>query len=124
MKPTILIVDDIAALRISIRSMLEEEFSVVGEATDGREALQLIEALKPNLVLMDVVMPNMSGIEATREMISRFSEPPKVVMLSGLRDQIVVAQALSAGARDYLFKPVDEARLIQVLKAVLDEPKV
>ena len=121
MKTTILIVDDISSLRTELRVLLEPHFEVVGEAQDGAQAVELAKQFKPKIVLMDVVMPKMSGIEATKEILSKVEGPPKVVMLSGLTDQIVVAQALSAGAEDYLFKPVDAKRLVEVLNSVLNE---
>jgi len=116
MKPTLIIADDVDVIRRELHRGLHGEFDIVAEATDGQEAFDLARQHKPQLIVMDVVMPRMSGIEATRLLLlDRSPSQPKIVILSGLRDESVVMQAIEAGASDYLFKPVDMEKLRKVL---------
>ncbi len=116
MKPTVLIVDDIKVVRDRINEQLSADFEVVGQAASGREAIEMCHRLKPQLVLMDLVMPEMSGIEATREILVSVEPTPKVIILSGITEEGYAAQALEAGAAEYLIKPVDAEKLKAVLK--------
>lgn len=121
MKPSVLIVEDVKKIRDELRSVLQGEFAVVAEAADGAAAIEAYNRFKPKLVVMDVVMPKMSGIEATRLILqSAGTDPPLVVMLSGLKDESVVMQALQAGAVDYLFKPIEGDKLREILRAFLE----
>ena len=100
----VLLADDHRMLRDSLRRSLEEHgFDVVGEAADGAEAVRLTEALAPDVVLMDVSMPLLDGVEATRQ-VSRMSPRPQVVMLTMHADGDVMARAIQAGAVGYLVK--------------------
>jgi len=119
-KPTLLIVEDVKKLREDLRARLIEDFDVVGEAADGVEAVELFRELEPNLVVMDIVMPRLSGIEATTEILAEFPRA-KIVILSGLRDEGIVLSALQAGAIDYFFKPVEIDRLKQLLQDLVTD---
>ena len=100
----LLLADDHRMLRDSLRRSLEEHgFDVVGEAADGAEAVRLAQALTPDVVLMDVSMPNLDGVEATRQ-ISRVVPASQVVMLTMHADGDVMARAIQAGAVGYLVK--------------------
>ena len=100
----VLLADDHRMLRDSLRRSLEEHgFDVVGEAADGAEAVRLTETLAPDVVLMDVSMPLLDGVEATRQ-ISRMTPHPQVVMLTMHADGDVMARAIQAGAVGYLVK--------------------
>jgi len=116
MKPTLLIVDDVQRIREEARLALEGEFDIVGEAKDGIEAIDLFRRTLPTLILMDVVMPNMSGIEATRILMQGPAPHPKIVLFSALKEESVVKEGMKAGACIYLFKPVPGEKLIEVLK--------
>jgi len=101
---TVVLADDHRMLRDSLRRSLEEHgFDVVGEASDGAEAVGLVQALRPDVVLMDVSMPTMDGVEATRQ-ISRLAPDSQVVMLTMHADGDVMARAIQAGAVGYLVK--------------------
>lgn len=118
-KTRVLLADDHQLMRSGIRLMLEREpdLSVVGEAGDGREAVVLAKSLKPDVVVMDIGMSNLNGIEAAQQMTGDRSEIA-VVMLSMHSDESYVLRALKAGARGYLLKDSAEADLIKAVHAV------
>jgi two-component system response regulator NreC len=117
----ILLADDHLVIRGGLRLVLEREpgFQVVGEAADGKEAIQLAESLAPDVAVLDVAMPNLNGIEAARQ-ITAASPTTAAVMLSMHSDESYVLRALNAGARGYLLKDSPEADLIAAVKAVHD----
>jgi DNA-binding NarL/FixJ family response regulator len=116
---TILLVDDHAVVRESIRKLLEErdDFEVVGEAGDGESAVQLAERLKPRVVIMDVAMPNVNGIEATRRIRERCPQI-NILILSAYDYSQYVFALLEAGATGYLLKDVNCQELIRSIYAV------
>jgi len=118
-KIRILLADDHQLMRSGIRLMLEREtdLSVVGEANDGREAVALAKSLRPDVVVMDIGMANLNGIEAAQQMTGDSPEIA-VVMLSMHSDESYVLRALKAGARGYLLKDSAEADLIKAVHAV------
>jgi two-component system response regulator NreC len=118
-KIRILIADDHLVIRAGLRLLLERhaDFVVVAEADDGRQAVDLAAEHKPDVAVVDVAMPNMNGIEATRQMIS--ADPSiAVVMLSMYTDETYVMRALRSGAKAYLLKSSAETDLIQAVRAV------
>lgn len=118
-KIRILLADDHQLMRRGVRLMLEREpdLTVVGEASDGREAVALAKSLKPELVVMDVGMPNLNGIEAAHQMTLDHPELA-IVMVSMHSDETYILRALKAGARGYLLKDSAEADLIKAVHAV------
>jgi len=120
-EPTIriLIVDDHAIVRKGIRALLKTEpgMEVVGEAGDGREAVTLARTLKPDVILMDLVMPRMDGIEATRR-ITEQAEAPRVVVLTSFAADDKVFPAIKAGALGYLLKDTGPEELVQAIRQV------
>ena len=115
----VLIVDDSAAVRAAVRTVLEAKgLDVVAEAGDGLEAIKLIEELKPDLVLLDLVLPGMSGVDVLTRMGS-ISPGTKVVVLTALDTDRFAAQALEAGAADFLGKPFDGEELVSVILKTL-----
>jgi two-component system, NarL family, response regulator NreC len=120
-KTRVVLADDHQLMRSGIRLILEREpdLSVVGEAGDGREAVALAKSLKPDVVVMDIGMSNLNGIEAAQQMTGDRSEIA-VVMLSMHSDESYVLRALKAGARGYLLKDSAEADLIKAVHAVAD----
>ena len=121
---TVLIVDDHELVREGVRAFLDaqEDLSVVGEAGDGREALRLVEALVPDVVLMDLLMPGMDGIETTRR-VKELSPRSHVVVLTSHHDDAHVFPALRAGALSYVLKNVAASELAgAVRRAAAGEP--
>lgn len=117
----ILLADDHVVMRGGLRLLLEREpdFQVVGEAADGRETVELAAKLRPDVVVMDVAMPNLNGIEAARQIVNA-SPDIAIVILSMHSDESYVLRALKAGARGYLLKDSAEGDLIRAIRAVQD----
>lgn len=115
----ILLADDHAVVRNGFRLILEAQWDmeVVGQASNGREAVELAEALQPNVVVMDVTMPELNGIEATRR-IEKVSPKTRVLALSMHKDVVYVREILRAGARGYLLKDSSEADFLTAVRAV------
>ncbi len=118
-KISVLLVDDHAIVRQGLRCVLETdpEIEIVGEAGDGRSATELSERLSPDVVLMDLTLPDIDGIEATRVITSR-REAPNILVLTMHSDDVSVRQSLKAGARGYLLKDADDIDLLNAVKAV------
>jgi two-component system, NarL family, response regulator NreC len=115
----ILLADDHTVMRRGLRFLLESqpEFTVVAEASDGREAVQQAEAARPHVAVLDVAMPNLSGIEAAQRIAAQMPHIA-IVILSMHSDEGYVLRALKAGARGYLLKDAAESDLIEAIKAV------
>jgi len=117
----VLLADDHKLIRAGLRMVVDQQpdLSVVGEADDGRQAVELAKSLKPNVVVMDIGMPNLNGIEAARQ-IGEMDPGAAVVMLSMHSDESYVLRALSAGARAYLLKDSATTDLVQAIHAVVE----
>ena len=117
----VLLVDDQRLVRAGLRMILDAEpgIEVVGEAADGREALDRAEELEPDVVLMDVRMPVMDGVEATRRLLER-DDAPRVVVVTTFDLDEVVFEALRAGASGFLLKDAPEERLVSAIRVVAD----
>lgn len=106
----VLLVDDEVLIRKGMRSILEDlNFEVVGEATDGQDAVEKVAALSPDVVFMDIKMPRMDGIEATRRIMA--TNPVPIIVLTAHSDRALVEKAADAGVLAYLMKPVHEAEI-------------
>jgi len=118
-KPTVLRVDDHALVRTGFRRMLEDDaaISVVGEASEGGEAVRLALELRPKVVVMDCALPGISGIDATRRIRAKMPDAT-VLMLSMHSEDTLVRQALEAGARGYILKNALELDLVSAIKRV------
>jgi len=115
----ILLADDHAVVRDGVRALLEKQpdMTVVGEAADGRETVHMAEEQSPDVVVMDIAMPNMNGIEATRRIVS--SNPhTAVVILSMHQDESYVLRSLKAGAKGYLLKDSLRSDVIEAVRTV------
>lgn len=115
----ILIVDDAAFMRMMIKDVLTKNgFEVVGEAENGQKAIEKYKELKPELVIMDITMPEVNGIEAVKE-IKAFDSAAKVIMCSAMGQQAMVIESIQAGATDFIVKPFQADRVIEAVKKVL-----
>ncbi len=119
MKTRLMIVDDHEVVRMGLRAALEVEpdFTVVAEAGNGKEAIEKARAHQPDIVLMDVRMDGMDGIEACREIRSEYPDT-KVLMLTSFAEEETVVSALLAGAAGYVLKNVARSRLLEALRSV------
>jgi two-component system, NarL family, response regulator NreC len=118
-KIRILLADDHQLMRSGLRLLIEQQsdLAVVGEAADGREAVALVKSLRPDVVVMDIAMPNLNGIEAAHQ-ITQNQPEIAVIMLSMHPDESYVLRALKSGAKGYLLKDSAESDLIQAIRAV------
>jgi two-component system chemotaxis response regulator CheY len=107
----VLIVDDALIMRKRIRQIAEEAgWQIAGEATDGLEALELYEKEKPDLVTMDIVMPNLDGVSALQQLMQQDPDA-RIVMVSAVNQKEKLAQCIQAGAIDFIVKPFEKASL-------------
>ncbi len=119
MSARILIVDDAAFMRMMIKEILTKNgYTVVGEASDGAQAVEKYKELKPDLVTMDITMPEMDGIQALKE-IRANDTGAKVIMCSAMGQQAMVIDAIQAGARDFIVKPFQAERVIEAIRKAL-----
>jgi two-component system chemotaxis response regulator CheY len=94
-------------------------FEVVGEGENGKDAIRLYRELKPDLVTLDITMPEMSGLEAVKEIRKEFPDA-KVMMCSAMGQQKMVVESIEAGAKDFIVKPFDEARVVDAIRRILE----
>jgi two-component system, chemotaxis family, chemotaxis protein CheY len=115
----ILVVDDAAFMRMMIRDILTKNgYEVCGEANDGAQAIEKFKEVKPDLITMDITMPEMDGIAALKE-IKKLDSNAKVVMCSAMGQQAMVIDAIQAGAKDFIVKPFQPDRVIEAIKKTL-----
>ncbi|MDA3130603.1 response regulator [Aliibacillus thermotolerans] len=119
MAHSVLIVDDAAFMRMMIKDILEKNgYEVAGEAKDGKEAVELYQELNPDLVTMDITMPEMDGITALKE-IKKLDPNAKVIMCSAMGQQAMVIDAIQAGAKDFVVKPFQADRVLEAINKTL-----
>lgn len=115
----ILIVDDAKFMRMTLSTILMKgEHEVVGQGENGKDAITMYRELKPDLVTMDITMPEMNGIDAVREIKKEFPDA-KIIMCSAMGQQKMVVEAIEAGAKDFIVKPFDESRVLNAINRVL-----
>lgn len=115
----ILIVDDAAFMRMMIKDILEKNgFEVVGEANNGIKAVELYKKETPDVVTMDITMPDMDGIEAVKQ-IKAIDANAKIIMCSAMGQQTMVMDAIKAGARDFIVKPFQPDRVLEAINKVV-----
>ena len=118
---SVLIVDDAAFMRLTIKQMLEAHgHSMAAEAENGLEAVKKYTEAKPDVVMLDITMPEMNGIEALK-LIRDIDPNAKIIICSAMGQQGMVAQAIQYGAKDFVVKPFEEKRLIAALERVLSK---
>ena len=115
----ILIVDDAAFMRMMIKDILTKNgYEVVGEAENGAVGVKLYKELMPDLVTMDITMPEMDGITAVKA-IKKIDPAANIIMCSAMGQQMMVMEAIQAGARDFIVKPFQQERVIQAVKKAI-----
>ncbi len=118
--PRVLIVDDSRMMLKKLREIFsEEKFEVVAEAEYGEEAISFYKEFNPDLVTMDVVMPDMTGVEALKEII-KYDSTAKVIMCSALTYDSLITDAIKAGAKGYIKKPLQHEEVIKTAKKILN----
>ncbi|MEU5278099.1 response regulator transcription factor [Streptomyces asoensis] len=122
MPVTVLLVDDEPLVRVGLRAVLEAQpdISVVGEASDGAAVIPLVRRLRPDVVAMDVRMPLMDGIEATRAVLRSVAEPPKILVVTTFESDEYVYEALRAGANGFLLKRARAAEIVHAVRLVAE----
>jgi len=117
----ILIVDDAAFMRMMIRDILSKDGYVIHEATNGSEAVEKYREVRPDLVTMDITMPDVDGIEALKQ-IRELDSDATVLMVSAMGQQKLILEALEAGAADFIVKPFQPTKVLEVVhKALKDQ---
>ncbi|MBN2795332.1 MAG: response regulator [Clostridia bacterium] len=112
----ILIVDDAAFMRVVLKNILVKEgFEVVGEASNGIEALEQYDLHKPDIVTMDITMPEMDGIVATKELMKK-NKNAKVCMVSAMGQEKIIIEAIKNGAKDFIVKPFKPEEVLEKIK--------
>ena len=115
----VLIVDDASVARLLIKKILkQDDFTVVGEAANGKDALVKYKKLRPDVVTMDMIMPETDGLQATKDILA-FDRNAKVVIVSSIDQKEMLVQAIKAGASSYIVKPFESDRVISTLNEVL-----
>jgi two-component system chemotaxis response regulator CheY len=117
--PRVLVVDDAAFMRMMIKDILQKNgYEIAGEAANGAEAAAMYQELKPDVVTMDITMPEMDGITAVKE-IKKVDPKARIIMCSAMGQQAMVLDAIQAGAYDFVVKPFQEERVLDAVKKVL-----
>jgi two-component system chemotaxis response regulator CheY len=114
MSSKILIVDDAAFMRMMLKKILAPTGSEMIEAVDGQDGLEKYKEHQPDVVLLDVIMPNSDGIECLKQIMA-FDKNARVVMCSSMGQQSLVKDAIKTGARDYIIKPFDAPKVLEVI---------
>jgi two-component system, chemotaxis family, chemotaxis protein CheY len=115
----VLLVDDASFMRMMLKNILVGSgYEIIGEAENGAKAIEQFKALKPDLVIMDIIMPEMGGIDAVRE-IMKVNPGAKILMCSSMGQQSLVVEAIQAGAKDFIVKPFQPSNVIEAVKKVL-----
>ncbi len=115
-----MIVDDLVFIKLLLKDLIEKAgFRVVGEASDGEEAIDMYQVKKPDLVLLDITMPKMDGITALKKILA-LDPGAKIIMCSALGQQRLIVQAIQLGAKDFIVKPFRPDRVISSIKKALD----
>lgn len=118
---TVLLVDDLKFIKLIERKVLEEAgHQVVGDASNGLEAIRLFQEKKPDIVMMDITMPELNGIEALKKILE-IDPHAKIIICSALSHEKFLYQAVKYGAKEYIIKPFSTERLVSAINKVLQE---
>ncbi|HDT14925.1 MAG TPA: response regulator [Firmicutes bacterium] len=117
----VLIVDDTKFMRNILKNILvKKDIEIIGEAVNGKEAVEKYKEMKPDLVTMDIIMPEMNGIEAVKAIMGE-NPDAKILMCSAMGQQAMVIEAIQAGAKDFVIKPFQPARVLEAVDRTLQE---
>lgn len=120
MSDGILIVDDATFIRMMLRDILTKNgFNIIGEAENGVEAIEKYKELQPELTIMDIIMPEMDGIQTVKE-IKKINPDAKIIMCSAMGQQAMIIEAIQAGAKDFIVKPFKADRVIDAVKKAIE----
>jgi len=112
----VLLVDDASFMRMMLKNILVGSgYEVAGEAENGAKAIELYRTIKPDLVIMDIIMPEMGGIDAVREIV-KGDPQAKILMCSSMGQQSLVVEAIQAGAKDFIIKPFQPSNVLEAVK--------
>ncbi|HJT23277.1 MAG TPA: response regulator [bacterium] len=115
----VMLVDDASFMRMMLKNILVGSgYEVVGEAENGAKAIEQYKSLKPDLVIMDIIMPEMGGIDAVREIV-KANPAAKILMCSSMGQQSLVVEAIQAGAKDFIVKPFQPSNVLEAVKKAL-----
>ncbi len=119
-KTTFVITDDAIFMRTLLRKIIEqgEDYEVLGEASNGREAIEAAAKYKPDILTLDITMPELDGIQAVPEIL-KASPKTSIIMVSAMGQQSMVIEAIKQGAKDFVVKPFEKSRVFQSIKNVL-----
>ncbi|MEW6516711.1 MAG: response regulator [candidate division FCPU426 bacterium] len=121
MPSRILIVDDASFMRMMLRNILTSHgYAIVGEAENGRVAIEAYQRLKPDITLIDLIMPEMGGIEAVKKIVE-LDAKARIIICSAMGQQALVVEAMQAGARDFIIKPFQPTSVIEAIQKVEQE---
>lgn len=117
---TFVVVDDAIFMRTLLKKMIEEveEFKVIGEGCNGYDAIEQAKKHKPDIMTLDITMPDMDGIKAVKEVLKE-SPNTKIIMVSAMGQQSMVIEAIKLGAKDFVVKPFEKSRVIQAIRNVI-----
>lgn len=116
----VVIADDAIFMRTVLKNMLlEEDIHVIGEASNGLEAIEVVGRLKPDILTLDITMPELDGIEAISKIVE-VSPDTKIIMVSAMGQQGMVIDAIKRGAKDFITKPFEKSRILQSIKKVME----
>jgi two-component system, chemotaxis family, chemotaxis protein CheY len=117
--PSGIIVDDAAIMRLRLLEILEKEFAIVAQASNGAEALQMYGEYQPDFLTLDITMPKMNGLETLKKILDSYPDA-KVVIVSAVGQKQVVFEALGMGAKDFIVKPFESERVIRSIKRLFE----
>ena len=119
MAKRILITDDALFMRVTLKNILTKQgYEIAGEASNGLESVEMYQSTKPDLVTMDITMPEMDGISAVRE-IKKLDANAQIIMCTAMGQKTMVLDAVSAGARDFIIKPFQAEKVIEAVKKLI-----
>ncbi len=117
---SVLLVDDLSFMRMVQKDILSGSgYEVIGEASDGLEAVAMYESLKPDMVLMDITMPNMNGLDAVNRIMAADPQA-KIIICSALGQQKLIVEAINTGIKDFIVKPFKAERLLSAIAKALE----